>query len=100
MARNLGVHPSQIEIVGYQTGSLVVKTKIRGLKDQDHANAMAAHVERKTSLAELLSKHHFGTTTLNHVAHKMRTASKAAQQLSVSPVAASRRHEQAWRCYW
>ena len=50
------MEPSQIEITGYEAGSLVVKTKINGLRDHHHAKEMAAHVETKTSDASLLDK--------------------------------------------
>ena len=49
MAANLGVEPSQIEIVSFAAGSIVVTTKINGLEDADHAAEVSATVERKTN---------------------------------------------------
>lgn len=54
--KSLGVEPSQVEITGFEAGSLVVKAKINGLRDHHHAKEITGHVETKTKLASLLHK--------------------------------------------
>ena len=78
MAANLGVEASQIEVVRFQAGSLVVETKIIGLKHSDHAKEMAAQVKDKTSSGGLLSPQHFGPCTVHNIEAKVREAPKKA----------------------
>ena len=45
LASSLAVRPSQVAINGFKAGSLVVETRITGLKHAAHAEEMAAHVQ-------------------------------------------------------
>ena len=69
LAKSLGLEPHQVEITGFTAGSLVIQTRIIGIKDAQAAKAMATNVEAKTSSGALLSPD-FGPCTVAKVAAK------------------------------
>ena len=67
LARSLGLAPHQVEIASWRAGSLVIQTRLVGIKTAEAAQAMAKKVQDKTSLEVLLSPE-FGEVEVNNVA--------------------------------
>ena len=81
LADSLGLEPKQVEIAGYTAGSLIVETRVLGLKDAATAQAMATHVEAKTSQGSLLSAD-FGPCVVANIEAKVvqKVASRPPEQ--------------------
>ena len=67
LAANLEVESDRVQIRGFSAGSLVVDTRILGMKSVSEASAMASRVKRKTSSGALLSPR-FGPCTAANIA--------------------------------